>query len=129
MFSEPEPEQVDPVGLTWWMHRRVDTEQLPDQRVVVEFKYTGPNATVIWLVLDRGEPSVCTKPPGFDTDILLTTEPVALMRVFSGIESLDHARRADRVTLEGPRELVREFDSWFLWSPFAPAVREVLARR
>ncbi len=129
LFTEPEPAEVDPIALTWWMHRRVDETALPDERVVVEFQYTGEDPTVLWLVLDRGEPSVCNQHPGFDTDLVLTAAPVDLMRVFSGIETLDHARRGDRVTLEGPPKLVRRFGSWFLWSPFAPIVREVSAAR
>ena len=51
------------------MHRRVDVDRLPDRRVVIEFDYRGADAMVIWLVLDRGEPSVCMKHPGFDSDI------------------------------------------------------------
>ena len=31
MFSEPEPREVDPVTLTWWMSRRVVTEALPER--------------------------------------------------------------------------------------------------
>jgi len=129
LFTEPEPEVVDPVTLTWWMHRRVDGDALPDRRVVVEFRYTGPRSQVIWLVLDRGDPSVCTKHPGFDSDVLVTTTAVALMRVFSGIESFDDARRAGSITVDGPRSLTRAFGNWFLWSPFAPVVRDVLAGR
>jgi DNA-binding HxlR family transcriptional regulator len=124
LYHDPVPEEVDPVGLTWWMHRRVATEQLPDRRVVVEFHYTGADPLTIWLVLDRGEPSVCVKHPGFDTDVLVTTEPVAFMRVFSGIDSLEQARRKGAVELAGPPSLVRQFGKWFLWSPFAPAVRD-----
>ena len=129
MFAEPEPEDVDPVTLTWWMHRRVNTDQLPDRRVVIQFDYRGANATVIWLILDRGEPSVCVKHPGFDSDIIVTTDAAAFMRVFSGIESLADARRKGTVVLDGPRTLTRAFEQWFLWSPFAPAVREQLLRR
>ena len=66
---------------------------LPDRRVVIEFDYQGADAMVIWLVLDRGEPSVCTKHPGFDSDVVVTTDPVAFMRVFSGIDTLADARR------------------------------------
>ncbi len=127
MFTEPEPEVVDPVTLTWWMHRRVDVAALPDQRVVVEFHYTGTPSQVIWLVLDRGDPSVCTKHPGFDSDVIVTTTAVALMRVFSGIEALVDARAAGSITVDGPPPLTRAFGDWFLWSPFAPTVRQVLA--
>ena len=127
MYTEPQPAEVDPVGLTWWMHRRVDSARLPDRRVVIEFDYRGQNATVIWLILDRGEPSVCVKHPGFDTDILVTTDAVSFMRVFAGIETLADATARGTVTLEGPRMLTRAFGGWFLWSPFLPAVRERLA--
>ncbi|HUP75164.1 MAG TPA: helix-turn-helix domain-containing protein [Acidimicrobiales bacterium] len=128
MFAEPEPEEVDPVTLTWWMHRRVNTDQLPDRRVVIQFNYRGANDTIIWLILDRGEPSVCVKHPGFDSDVIVTTDAAAFMRVFSGIDSLAEARRRGTVVLDGPRTLTRAFEQWFLWSPFAPAVREQLAR-
>lgn len=127
LFTEPEPEVVDPVTLTWWMHRRVDADALPDRRVVVELHYTGVEPLVIWLVLDRGEPSVCTKHPGFDSDVVVTTTAVALMRVFSGIDGLADARRAGSITVDGAPSLTRAFGDWFLWSPFAPTVREVLA--
>lgn len=129
MFAEPEPAEVDPVALTWWMHRRVDASHLPDRRVVVEFDYRGAGATVIWLVLDRGDPSVCVRHPGFDSDVVVTTTAVSLMRVFSGIETLADARRDGTVVVDGPPTLTRAFGRWFLWSPFAPVVREVLVTR
>lgn len=127
MHTQPEPATVDPVTLTWWMHRRVDTERLPDRRVVIEFDYRGANATVIWMILDRGEPSVCVKHPGFESDVRVHAGAVDLMRVFSGIESLADARRRGAVTIDGPTTLTRSFGSWFLWSPFAPTMREVKA--
>lgn len=129
LYAEPVPADVDPVVLTWWMHRRVDTSRLPDRRVVVEFDDRGVGATVIWLVLDRGNASVCVRHPGFDSDIIVTTDAVALMRVFSGIDSLATARRAGSVVLDGPPALTRSFEQWFLWSPFAPAMRDELASR
>ncbi len=129
MFAEPEPAEVDPISLTWWMHRRVAIDRLPDRRVVVEFDYAGVGATVVWLVLDRGDPSVCIRHPGFESDVVVTTEPVALMRVFSGIVSLADARRDRSVVIAGPPGLTRSFEQWFLWSPFAPAIRKALATR
>ncbi|MFI7061139.1 winged helix-turn-helix transcriptional regulator [Kribbella sp. NPDC050124] len=124
MFSEPQPREVDPVTLTWWMSRRVDFEKLPRQRVTVEFEYRGDDPTRIWLILDRLEASVCTDHPGFDSDVVVTTEPVGLMRVFSGIVSLAQATMDGTVTLTGPPRLLKALPTWFLWSPFAPAVRE-----
>jgi DNA-binding HxlR family transcriptional regulator len=128
MFAEPQPADVDPVALTWWMHRRVNRDRLPDRRVVIEFDYRGHGATVIWLVLDRGEPSVCVKHPGFDSDVIVTTDAVSMMRVFSGIVTLDTAVGDGTITLQGTPMLTRAFGRWFLWSPFVPAVHERLAR-
>jgi DNA-binding HxlR family transcriptional regulator len=127
MFTEPTPPVVDPVTLTWWMHRRVDLDRLPDRRVVVEFDYQGPQATHIWLILDRGEPSVCQKHPGFDSDLVVVTDPVAFMRVFAGIVTLARAIDDGSVDILGPPALVRSFGTWFLWSPFKPAVQERVA--
>jgi hypothetical protein len=123
LFAEPLPTEVDPVTLTWWLHRRVDTTNLPDDRVVIEFDYTGADATTLWLVLDRGEPSVCVKDPGLEVDLVVVTDPVSMMRVFSGITTLADAIAADEVRLFGPSKLVKAFGHWFLWSPFITAVR------
>ncbi|MFC7489392.1 MULTISPECIES: winged helix-turn-helix transcriptional regulator [unclassified Knoellia] len=126
MFSEPEPREVDPVTLTWWMSRRLVTTELPDHRTIVEFDYTGEDPTRIWMVIERRETSVCTDPPGFDNDVVVTTEPVALMRVFSGIVTYPHALADGSLALTGPSHLTRAVPRWFAWSPFAPAVRQRL---
>jgi DNA-binding HxlR family transcriptional regulator len=128
-FAEPEPAEVEPIALTWWLHRRVDAERLPERRVVVEFRYASPEAMVLWLVLERRDQSVCIKPPGFEPDLVVTTDAVAFMRVFSGIVTLADAVRAGGVAIDGPPALVKGFHQWFLWSPFAPAVREAVRRR
>jgi DNA-binding HxlR family transcriptional regulator len=124
MFTEPQPREVDAVTLTWWMSRRVNSDKLPGQRVTVEFEYRGDDPTRIWLILDRQEASVCTDHPGFDSDVVVTTEPVNLMRVFSGIVSLAQATADGTIALTGSPRLLRALPTWFLWSPFAPAVRE-----
>ncbi|WP_328995511.1 helix-turn-helix transcriptional regulator [Kribbella sp. NBC_01245] len=127
MFAEPEPREVDPVTLTWWMSRRLARDELPAGRVIIEFDYRGDDPTHIWLILDHQEASVCTDHPGFPSDIVIATEPVNLMRVFSGITTLPQANADGTVTLTGPPRLLRALPTWFLWSPFAPAVRHHLS--
>lgn len=127
MFSEPEPRTVDPVTLTWWMSRRIVVAELPPERTVLQFDYRGEDPTRIWIVLERGEASVCTEPPGFDNDLVVSTEPVALMRVFSGIRTYADALGSGDLTVVGPPRLTRALPRWFAWSPFAPAVRDRLA--
>jgi DNA-binding HxlR family transcriptional regulator len=122
-LTEPEPEEVDPRTLAWWMHLRVDHERLPDERVVIEFAFTAPKREQIWMVLDRGDPSVCYIHPGFDSDLIVKTPSIPLARVFNGLTTLDRAVDAGDIELLGPPKLVKGFGRWFLWSPFSPAVR------
>lgn len=79
-------DEVDAVTLMWWMHRLVDRDGLPHGRVVVKFRHTAPEVVSIWLVLDRGEPSVCLQHPGADSDLVVTTATSSLARVFSGAD-------------------------------------------
>lgn len=129
MFSEPEPREVDPVTLTWWMSRRVITDELPEQRTVVEFAYRGEDPMRIWLVIERRQTSVCTDPPGFEIDLVVSTEPVELMRIFAGITSYARAAASGAIVVTGPKRLARELPNWFAWSPFAPAVRDRLNKK
>jgi len=127
-LAEPELEEVDPRVLTWWMHLRMDEERLPDRRVVIEFAYQVPRIQ-IWIVLDRGDVSVCAQHPGFDSDLVVRTDAVSMARVFNGLTTLGQAVDEGTVELLGPPALVRGFGRWFLWSPFRPAVQAELARR
>jgi DNA-binding HxlR family transcriptional regulator len=123
LYDDLRPQEVDAVTLTWWMHRRIDTAALPDARVVVQFDHTGPERTTLWLVLDRGEPSVCNQHPGFDTDVLVTTTTGALAEVFQGVRTWSAAVADGSITVEGPPRLVRALPRWFLWSPFHAETR------
>lgn len=126
-LTEPEPEEVDPRTLAWWMHLRVDHDRLPDERVVIEFAFTAPERLQVWIVLDRGDPSVCTVHPGFDSDLVVRTASIPLARVFNGLTTLGRAVDAGDIELLGAPRLVDGFGRWFLWSPFSPAVRAKVA--
>ncbi|MDP1820771.1 MAG: helix-turn-helix domain-containing protein [Acidimicrobiales bacterium] len=129
MYDELRPQDVEAVNLMWWMHRRVDAEQLPPGRVVIQFEHTAPVRQVLWMVLDRGEASVCLQPPGFDPDLIVTTTTPALAEVFSGFETWRGATAAGAIRVDGPPALVKALPRWFLWSPFADTAREVAASR
>jgi DNA-binding HxlR family transcriptional regulator len=128
LFEDLRPHEIDPITLTWWMHRRIDDERLPPVRVVVEFAYTAPEHRVLWMVLDRGEASVCVQHPGFETDVLVTTTTPVLAEVFQGYRTWAHAVSTDAIRLQGPPGLVKAFPGWFVWSPFAEITRQRLAR-
>lgn len=128
LFDEIELGGVDVVQLTWWLHRRIDAEQLPPFRVVVQFDHTGPVRRSIWMVLDRGEASVCLQHPGFDPDLVVTATTTALAAVFQGLTSWRQAVAAGQIAVRGPLPLVRSLHRWFLWSPFHDDVADHVAR-
>ncbi len=128
LFEKIRPHDVPPTTLMWWMHRRVRTEALPPARTVLEFRHTAPQPQVIWLVLDRGEASVCHQPPGFDVALVLTATTADLADVFHGYRTWRQAVAEGRVEVTGPSRLVAAIPRWFLWSPWEDATRERAAR-
>lgn len=128
-FGEPKLEELDPAVLLWKMHQRVDRSQLPPGQTVVEFDFTGKRGRRLWLVLTPREVSVCLKPPGFDTDLIVRSDLAFFYRVWLGSIDYTAATRCGAVSVEGPPALVRELPRWFTWSPMAPYVRADRERR
>lgn len=128
LFEDLRPHEIDAVTLMWWMHRRIDEAALPPDRVVIQFDHTAPTRQTIWMVLDRGEASVCMQHPGFDSDVIVTTTTPALAEVFQGYATWSSALATDAIQVEGPPRVLRALPRWFLWSPFADATRERSAR-
>lgn len=123
LYEDLRPHEVDPTVLMWWMHRRIDTSALPPQRVVVEFRFTAPERVTIWMVLEHGSASVCLQHPGFEPDVFVTTSTPTLGEVFAGTSRWADAVRDESIVVSGPSALTRGLARWFLWSPFADAVR------
>lgn len=124
LFDELRPHDVDPVTLTWWMHRRIDADRLPPRRVVMEFRYADPEQELIWLVLERGEASVCIQHPGYDVDLVVTGTTADLADVFQGYTRWQTAVKDGKVTVEGDRRLAKDLPNWFIWSPWVEVTHE-----
>lgn len=103
------PRNLDPDLLMWDIHRRLDTERLPEQRAVVQIDLSGANVKSYWLILERPEPSVCRTDPGFEPDLVVEADSVALHRVWVGQLGLEQALREGLIELHGPEELRRAF--------------------
>ena len=127
MYHALDANDIAPETLMWWLHRRVDLSQIPENRVVVEFDHTAPVRRKIWLVADRGEVSVCLVDPGFAVDAVVTCTTPTLARVFSGERSWNDAVRSGELDIAGSRTIVSALPRWFLWSPWAPDVRAMTA--
>jgi DNA-binding HxlR family transcriptional regulator len=126
-FGDPEPDELDPPLLLWWMKRRVNVHLLPPQRIVVQFDFRGERTGSYWLVMEPTDISLCLQHPGFDTDLLVTADIAAFYRVWLGRITLTEALRDGLVELYGTTPLVRAFQGWFALSPFANVVRAASA--
>jgi len=121
-------ENLDAQLLMWDIHRRIDLDRLPAERVVARFdfrgiptSYRGPRTT--WLVLQRPEVDVCLKDPGFGTDIVVSADLKAITKVWLGDLRFDEALRSRAVVIEGPRKWVQALPGWLLLSGFAEVAR------
>jgi DNA-binding HxlR family transcriptional regulator len=123
LFDSLRPHEVEPTTLLWWMHRRIRVDTLPVDRVVIEFRFTAPERKFIWMVLERGEASVCVQHPGFEPDIVVTTTTPTMAEVFQGYDTWERAVDTGDIRLSGPPRLLRLMPQWFLWSPWADATR------
>jgi DNA-binding HxlR family transcriptional regulator len=112
------PQNLDPDLLIWDIHRRLDESHLPDRRVVVQIDLTGANVKAYWLVLERPAASVCWTDPGFEVDLLVQADSVALHRVWVGQLPLDSALRDGQIELDGPADLCHAFPHWLKLSLF-----------
>ena len=82
----------------------------------------------VWLVLERGEVSVCYHHPGFDTDVHLRATTATYSGVFNGLRTWSDAVRSGDLEVVGPSRLVRGVPTWFLWSPWVEVTRERVSR-
>jgi hypothetical protein len=114
---------LDPVLLLWKMHRRIRRDLIPATRTVVEFDFSGARGRRLWLVLEPREISVCLKPPGFDSDVVVRTDLSFFYRVWLGYVDYHAAIRAGRIEVEGRPALTRDFPRWLMWSPMAQYVK------
>jgi hypothetical protein len=72
-----------------------------------------------WLLLERPDPSVCLTDPGFDVDVVVTADTVAIHRVWMGRLALAEAIQQGLIEVDGPRTLVRAFPDWLALNFFA----------
>lgn len=128
-FGDPQEEELDPALLLWKIHQRIDRSKLPPRRTVVQFEFEGKRVRRMWLVLSQSEISVCLKPPGFDSDLVVRAEVSLLYRVWVGHIDYHTAVRHGDIAVDGPRELTRALPNWFMWSPMAQFVRECRTSR
>lgn len=121
-FGEPTEEELDAELLVWWMHQRIDTDLLPPgRRFVLEFIFAD-DPRRFWILIERGESSVCLSDPGFGVDVTFHTDVASLYEVWLGRVALPAAVRSGRVVLDGSAADTRRLGDLLQYSPVAPLV-------
>lgn len=119
-FGEPEPDELDPDLLMWWLHRRLDPTSLPGRRFTISVTFTD-HSKRYWIVVDNVA-SLCLADPRFDIDVAVRTDRSTLYRTYLGHVALADSHRAGRIQLTGSRSSVRSFIEAFQSSPVASIV-------
>jgi DNA-binding HxlR family transcriptional regulator len=124
-------DDLDPDSLMWFIHRHIHVDRLPAGRIVARFAFRGERKKLWWLILQRPDVDLCLKDEGFEVDLYVTADLMALTRVYLGHLPLPDAVRQGLVEIEGSRDLVRDFTGWLGVSKFArfgqPAIESVQA--
>lgn len=121
-FKDPTDEQLDARWLLWNIHKAVDPDACPPERVCVEWDLRGPGGGRLWLVIEGGTATPCNIDPGYDVDVLVRGENRTAHRWFLGRITLDEARSDGALEVSGTPSLVAEFPSWIAPNPFAADV-------
>jgi DNA-binding HxlR family transcriptional regulator len=113
-------EELDADALVWDVQRRVCRDALPKTPIVVRVELSDVHgrAGVRFLLLRQNEVSLCTENPGFPDVLCIRGSLRTLTAWWRGDYSLAQARAAG-MRIEGRREWIRAFPSWFLRYAFA----------
>jgi DNA-binding HxlR family transcriptional regulator len=122
---------LDPDLLMWDIRRNVVDKALPrGGRYVVEFRLSGVpiSRRRYWLVFERGVVDLCYRNPGFDVDLFVEANLRVLTQIWLGHIPIEQAMRDGRLRLDGSRDDIAAFRSWFALNMFAPAGREPIGQ-
>jgi DNA-binding HxlR family transcriptional regulator len=117
-WTDLEVWHLDPYVVLWGKCRLWDLSKLPRPRIVIRFDISDFRQP-LWILVQAGGAEVCAKHPGFDEDLVITTDRETLALWHSGTLSYRDARAAGALRIEGERSLVRTFPEWVPLSMFA----------
>jgi DNA-binding HxlR family transcriptional regulator len=113
---KPAKEDLDLEPLLVDMRRRVRFEALRKDPFVIRFEIRGYRPR--FLLLTKAEASLCQHNPGFPEPVRVLGPLAPLVAWWRGDVKFVEAKRLG-LEIEAPKELVREFPTWFQLYPFA----------
>lgn len=124
-----EDEDLDPDFLMWSMRRMVRVEALPEERVVVAFKFRRHMDRYYWLVLERPEVDLCIHDPGYEVTLDVQGSVAAFAHVCLGHVGLLQAMRNGDVDVRGAPRYRNALPGWLGVTRFAALARNATASR
>lgn len=120
-------EDLDPAFLAWSMHTRLNLEQMPRERTVLEFAFTGYQKGIFrfWLIVEEGSADMCLKYPGYESDLIVHSEIRRFVEAWRGFRDLREEITNGNIRLEGSKAHKKALPDWLLLSALAPFPRQV----
>ncbi len=128
-LRRPILEEMPDTGLLmWWVRGTVKTDELPERRTVIHFRFRDAPQKLryFWLVLPDAD--LCLSDPGFGVDVTVDCDAKTLTSVWMGDLPIAHAISNRGIELDGQRQLVRSFPKWFGLHPLFSAVEHPPSR-
>ncbi len=113
-------DELDVELLMWDIHRRIQTDSLPDGETVLSFNFDDlEKYKKWWLVVSRDDVDLCTENPGRDVDLYISSDLRTMVEVWQGDGKLKAMLREGRVQVVGSKVLIRSMEDWFGLCAFA----------
>ena len=111
-----QPEHLDPDVLLWDIQRRINFDNVPAERTVIEFSLTDRplGDRSMWLIVNNPTAELCTTDGGYDAEIVITTTTETLSRWWIGDLAWSTAVRSGDIKVVAPRGHRRSLPDWFL---------------
>lgn len=108
------PQHADPgYLLNAWVKTYLAVDDLPSDRVVVRFDFVDqPKLSRMWVIFDGEDSEVCRKHPGYDEDLVVNAESVALAEWHLGRIEWSDALDSGRIRVDGIPKLARRLPTW-----------------
>ncbi|MFN4025246.1 MAG: winged helix-turn-helix transcriptional regulator [Hyphomonas sp.] len=119
-------QQLDAQLLMWDMRRYLNTDPMPDARVVIHFQYPDQPAKSRdwWLIVEPGaEVDLCSVNPGHEIDLYVSSDLRTMTAIWMGYDTVRASIRDDRLFLTGNRVLSSKMQSWLGLSRLAQVER------
>ena len=110
---------LDPDFLMWTVRRLVRSDALPEERVVLLFRFRGHADRAYWLVLRRPDVDLCLFDPGYDVNLEIESAVAGLARVCLGHLPLLEAMRDGSVEVRGAPRYRSALPTWLGVTRFA----------